>query len=538
MENEIIHILLAEKTNSDTSWLEDALAQIDTMPCAVQRVNTLDAARTCMEENTVDVLLVDSFMLDDHGLIQLATIHEDQTGLPIILLAETIAEERAIRAMQSGVNDYLIKEKINPDILNRALLYAFKQNQIKARMIHYSHELQNSERRFLNLITQNADGVIVIDPQGVIQFCNPAAEQLLARNANALIGQIFGYPVVGGETAEMDIVRPDGEEVVSEMRIVDIEWENEPSLLISFRDITQHKRTEEALRTAEATSRSILNSINAHIALLAEDGTIEAVNDSWNRFARENGDPDLKYTGVGVNYFDICNQAAGFSADEAPDALHGIRNVLHGTADLFEMEYPCHAPTEERWFMMRVKSLVGSSKRQVVISHTDITERRHAARVQAAAEANAQRLVQLEQELQSLVQLSHPAPIPVSRGMFGAEPLRKSAPEQFSHLITWYDELIEAALEQRAMKVDHHISDKLRVMASQLGFLLAGPRDVIEIHSTVLQHKTSGDNPLKEQAYLEEGRLMVLELMGYLVSYYRSYALGRRQYHTSEKDSS
>jgi hypothetical protein len=82
------------------------------------------------------------------------------------------------------------------------------------------------------------------------------------------------------------------------------------------------------------------------------------------------------------------------------------------------------------------------------------------------------------------------------------------------------------ALRQRVYKEEHDLSAKLRQIAYRLGFLKAGPRDVIDIYTLTLKQILADLPPAKTQVYIEEGRLMVLELMGYLVSYYRSSAVG------------
>ena len=64
-------------------------------------------------------------------------------------------------------------------------------------------------------------------------------------------------------------------------------------------------------------------------------------------------------------------------------------------------------------------------------------------------------------------------------------------------------------------------------MGEQLGRLKAGPRDVVEIHTIALKDKGNNNVPHpKTQAFMEEGRLLVLELMGHLVSYYRNHLMG------------
>jgi YesN/AraC family two-component response regulator len=103
--------------------------------------------------------------------------------------------------------------------------------------------------------------------------------------------------------------------------------------------------------------------------------------------------------------------------------------------------------------------------------------------------------------------------------------LHERMPEVFQQFILRYEELLDLALDQRAFKVDHRLSDKLRALSKRLGQLRAGPRDLVEIHSMALKKKVAGTTPNRKQAAAEEGRLMLLELMGYLTTYYRLHLL-------------
>jgi two-component system CheB/CheR fusion protein len=111
-----------------------------------------------------------------------------------------------------------------------------------------SPALEASESRFCNLIENNADGILVVQPDGMIRYANPAATILLNRSASELVGQYFGIPIIAGETTEIDLPLRTGEVGVAEMRVVDTEWEGEPALLASLRDISDRKRLEEELR--------------------------------------------------------------------------------------------------------------------------------------------------------------------------------------------------------------------------------------------------------------------------------------------------
>lgn len=142
-------------------------------------------------------------------------------------------------------------------------------------------------------------------------------------------------------------------------------------------DITALKETQDhllvslkQLEEAAARQTSILNSLPAHIAMLDSDGRIMTVNESWKSFADNNGPRDDNYW-VGRSYF------AGDETDENIKAIHtGIRKVLWGNADEFSVEYPCHSPTEQRWFKAIASPFAFNDKRGAVVMHVNITDRK------------------------------------------------------------------------------------------------------------------------------------------------------------------
>lgn len=101
-------------------------------------------------------------------------------------------------------------------------------------------------------------------------------------------------------------------------------------------------------------------------------------------------------------------------------------------------------------------------------------------------------------------------------------PLFEQSPEVFTQLERRYGELMELALERQVYRdVTASASPGLKELGERLGALNAGPRDVVELHARVMRQKMK-EAAARRQAYLSEGRLLVLELMGNLAAYYRA----------------
>jgi PAS domain S-box-containing protein len=170
---------------------------------------------------------------------------------------------------------------------------------------------------------------------------------------------------------------------------------------------------EVALREREERNRSVLESLNSHIALLDREGNITAVNESWVSFAAITQGTNV---GVGINFLESLGREAEESDKKAEEALLGIRSVLEGRAEHFELEYPYHVSSGTLWHTMSVVPFRGEAG-GAVVSYTDVTDRRraeeeakkrreelaHVARVATMGELTASIAHEINQPLTSIV---------------------------------------------------------------------------------------------------------------------------------------
>jgi len=113
-----------------------------------------------------------------------------------------------------------------------------------------------------------------------------------------------------------------------------------------------------------------------NVSVLDPEGEILQTNQSWQEFGSQNGiqsEPDT----VGVNYLDVCGRS---ETETATAARGGIAALLAGTRDQFQLEYPCHSPVEQRWFLLVAVPVDIDDTRYAVVAHINITEQKRRER--------------------------------------------------------------------------------------------------------------------------------------------------------------
>lgn len=102
-----------------------------------------------------------------------------------------------------------------------------------------------------------------------------------------------------------------------------------------------------------------------------------------------------------------------------------------------------------------------------------------------------------------------------------AASLRAAFPDQFAALVRAYGEILDVAVEGVLQRRRPELDPQLERIAAEALALLAGPRDVVEVHAAAMKKRETECGPQRMQVYLAEGRVRLLELMGRLMAQYR-----------------
>ncbi len=163
-----------------------------------------------------------------------------------------------------------------------------------------------------------------------------------------------------------------------EQKILELEQTNR-ALLSSIegaaREVTERPEAELALRESERFAQAALDGLASHIAIVDEDGVIVATNQAWRDFAQANP-PITTNVCEGASYLAVCDAASGPNADEAHAFAAAMRSVMTGEVMEATVEYACHAPHEQRWFVARITRFTGNGPLRVIVAHENITQRK------------------------------------------------------------------------------------------------------------------------------------------------------------------
>jgi PAS domain S-box-containing protein len=176
-----IKILLVEDNPGDVLLIEENLSE--TASINLINVDRLSTALDRLAGEYFDVVLLDLQLPDSSGLSTFLQVQMLVPLLPIVVMTGMADETLAVRAMQAGAQDYIIKGQLFAnDLLLRSIRYAIERKRVAAA-------LEKSERE-LRSLTENAPDIIVrFDRQLRHVFINQAIEPATGLPPEAFIGK-------------------------------------------------------------------------------------------------------------------------------------------------------------------------------------------------------------------------------------------------------------------------------------------------------------------------------------------------------------
>lgn len=148
-------------------------------------------------------------------------------------------------------------------------------------------------------------------------------------------------------------------------------------VVLTLIDLTERHESEKRLLAQAAVTQSVLDAMDAAVAVVDRDGRILYVNKAWCNPSDAPIAPGPAKLEVGTNYFDACATAEQNGDDDAKTALAGMRRVLRGELPHFAYDYFTNGVREPRWYRLHAVPLL-TPDAGLAVAHFNITSLKNA----------------------------------------------------------------------------------------------------------------------------------------------------------------
>ena len=312
-------VMIVEDDPADAKLVMLALAPFSARAKLAPFRTLGDALAWLNAGNVCDVALLDLSLPDSFGFETIRRLRQAAPSVAVIVLTGLDDEDFAMRAMEAGTQDYLVKGFTDGALIWRSIQYAVARTRLE-------EELRLAKQRFQSIIDLAQDAIIAFDDDKVISLFNPAAERMFGYDGDEIVGQPLSLLLPGGaddlslepltvntagneKPALPEIVaqRRGGDRFPAETALSRIDCAGGRLYTLVLRDISERKAAEEELRRL-ATTDSLTGVANRREFMACAEHELARV--------RRYGRP-LALLMLDVDHFKSINDAFGHAAGDA-----------------------------------------------------------------------------------------------------------------------------------------------------------------------------------------------------------------------------
>jgi two-component system cell cycle sensor histidine kinase/response regulator CckA len=385
-----LRVLHLEGTAPDAELVRHRL-EVGGLACSIRVVTGKDGFEAALAGEPFDLIISDCNLPGYDGVAVLKHVLATQPDVPVILISGTVVEEQAVKCLQIGATDYLLKERL--EHLAPAVERAVQDAEVRRAQKRVEVALGESEARKAAILESVLDCIVTMDANGNVVEFNAAAVRTFGYTkaeafgrplADLIIPPIFRdqfraglarYLTTGegpliGKLVEIGAVRKDGIEVPVEVAFTAIGSGATSIFTGVMRDITGRKNADAALSAERDRAQRYLDTAEIILLSLDLEGRITLVNRYACSLLGWSAD-EL----VGRSFIDTC-----IPARIRDDTMKRFRNVLAGPDSSIVENAIVTRSGEERLIEWRNTLLRDDHGRVVgtLSSGSDLTDRSYA----------------------------------------------------------------------------------------------------------------------------------------------------------------
>ncbi|HLF33598.1 MAG TPA: PAS domain S-box protein [Cyclobacteriaceae bacterium] len=258
-----------------------------------------------LKKKNWELILSDYSLPQFSGLEAFRIFRESNLDIPFILVSGAIGEEAAVEAMKEGIQDYIMKNKL--ERLVPAIERELKESLIRQEKIAAEETLQSERKKFVSLANLSPFGLMIIQNDGTINYMNPRIveyfgyERSKLKTLTEFINCVFpeqaenqwsrDYFITITHNIKGDYDSRPLPAVCRDGSVKYISFKSGPidqqSYFLIVEDITLHHMAMEALEENQKRLWQIIQSIDDIIVEIKDSGTGEfliiSVNNAFER---------------------------------------------------------------------------------------------------------------------------------------------------------------------------------------------------------------------------------------------------------------
>lgn len=170
--NEVLKILMIDDDEDDFIIAQDLIKKIQGYKFSIEWCASYKEALSKIEKGGYHIYIVDYFLGPNTGLELIETACKAHGQLPFILLTGNSNQQLVMQAMKSGAMDYLVKNDLDVENLERSVRYLLERTKVLKA-------LWANEKKFRVVFEKSNDAIVLTDTNFNIIDCNPAAGELV-----------------------------------------------------------------------------------------------------------------------------------------------------------------------------------------------------------------------------------------------------------------------------------------------------------------------------------------------------------------------